>query len=163
MEQNKAIQRLLAELQKLHHKKLQADQLPPDYFEPDMEEFPGQYEGLYEADTGEILLRFCAKGTRYEGRSEWIEKLNQGDTLQLLRDRENSFNPNNFAILTARGRNIGNMPAELCHAIAPLYDNQELLLRDVKASFVVPISRRSRYARQAIVFVELRGQLVSAP
>ncbi len=40
-------------------------------------------------------------------------------------------------------------------AIAPLYDAGELRFEGESASFVEPISRRSRHAKQAMPFVEL--------
>ena len=54
------------------------------------------------------------------------------------------------------GRNVGNMPAELCNVIAPLFDEGTLRIERAAVSFVEPISRRSRHAKQAILFVEMR-------
>ena len=106
-----------------------------------------------------MLLRFEARGTRYEGRTEQIEKVTAGDTIQVVRDRENPFNPNNFTLLTAKGKNVGNMPVELCNAIAPLYDDGNLHFLGASVSYVEPISKRSRHAKQAVLFVELRMKL----
>ena len=102
-----------------------------------------------------LLLRFEARGTRYEGRTEQIESVHVGDSLKIVREPDNSFNANNFRILTAQGRNVGNMPAELCNVIAPLFDEGSLLIDSAAVSFVEPISRRSRHAKQAILFVEM--------
>ena len=76
-------------------------------------EYLDQSEGLYEECTGQMLLRFEARGTRYEGRTEQIEKVTAGDAIQVIRDRENPFNPNNFTMLTAKGKNVGNMPVAI--------------------------------------------------
>ena len=51
------------------------------------------------------------------------------------------------------------MPAELCNAIAPLYDNGNLHFLGASVSYVEPISKRSRHAKQAMLFVELRMKL----
>lgn len=51
------------------------------------------------------------------------------------------------------------MPAELCNVIAPLYDNGELLIESAFVSFVDPISKRSRHAKQAVLFVEAHMEL----
>ena len=51
------------------------------------------------------------------------------------------------------------MSAELCNVIAPLYDMGELTIEKAVVSFVEPISRRSRHAKQAILFVELRAKI----
>ena len=54
------------------------------------------------------------------------------------------------------------MPAELGNAIAPLYNSGVLSFEHAEISFVEPISKRSRYAKQAVIFVELRGTLLKA-
>ena len=46
------------------------------------------------------------------------------------------------------------MPAELCNVIAPLFDSGELEIESARVSFVDPISKRSRHAKQAMLFVE---------
>ena len=61
---------LLKELEKLHKRKELSKAVGPDYFEPGMMEYLDQSEGLYDTSTGEILVRFEAKGTRYDGRTE---------------------------------------------------------------------------------------------
>ena len=53
------------------------------------------------------------------------------------------------------------MPAELCNVIAPLYDAGELLFESAVVSFVEPISKRNRHAKQAVLFVELKCRLKS--
>ena len=151
---------LLSEAEKLHYRLALSKTVTPDYFEPGMMEYLDQSEGLYEECTGWMLLRFEARGTRYEGRTEQIEKVTAGDAIQVVRDRENPFNPNNFTLLTAKGKNVGNMPAELCNAIAPLYDDRHLEFLGASVSYVEPISKRSRHAKQAVLFVELRMKLI---
>ena len=150
---------LLLEAEKLHHRQALSKTVTPDYFEPGMMEYLDQSEGLYEECTGRMLLRFEARGIRYEGRTEQIEKVTAGDAIQVIRDRENPFNPNNFTMLTAKGKNVGNMPVELCNAIAPLYDDGNLHFLGASVSYVEPISKRSRHAKQAVLFVELRMKL----
>ena len=124
-----------------------------------MIEYLEQSEGVFDDSSGEILIRFEAKGTRYDGRTEQIEKVKLGDSIQVIRDKENPVNSNNFTLLTSRNQNVGNMPAELCNAIAPLFDENKLIFNEASVSYVEPISKRSRYAKQAILFVELRAKL----
>ena len=150
---------LLAELEQLHQRHELAKTIGPDYFEPGMMEYPEQSEGTFAAETGEILIRFEVKGTRYEGRTEQIEKVKAGDTMEVVRDPENPYNSNNFMVLTDRGKNLGNMPAQLCNVIAPLFDSGNLVFTGSEVSFVEPISRRSRHAKQAVLFVQLRMKL----
>lgn len=150
---------LLEEINKLETKHKLSETAAPDYFEPGMMEYLDQYLGVYDAETGSFLIRFEAKGTRYNGRTEQIEKVKTGDGIQVMREPENQFNPNNFKLLTTNGDDVGNMPAELCNAIAPLFDAGELTIDEAKVSFVDPISKRSRYAKQAVLFVEVGGMI----
>ena len=150
---------LLLEIDRLHQRQELSKTVGADYFDPGMMEYLDQSEGIFRAETGEIRIRFEVKGTRYEGRTEQIEKVKTGDTVQLVRERENPYNTNNFMILTPKGKNLGNMSAQLCNVIAPLYDSGDLVFDGASVSFVEPISRRSRHAKQAVLFVELRMHL----
>lgn len=150
---------LLAEVEKLHQRHELAGTVRKDYFEPGMMEYLEQSDGVFDEASGEVLARFEVKGTRYEGRTEQIEKVKTGDPVQIVRDCKNLYNSNNFMILTARGKNLGNMPAQLCNVIAPLYDSGNLTVVRSEISFVEPISKRSRHAKQAVLFVKLRMKL----
>ena len=150
---------LLQEIKNLHERHEFASEIRPDYYEPGKMEYLEQSEGLYNEDDGTVLLRFESKGVRYEGRTERIETVKEGTPLTLRRDPENPYNSNNFLIFTPSGKDIGNMPAALCNAIAPLYDEGRLLFDDAFVSFVEPLSKRSRHAKQAMLFVELHAHL----
>lgn len=154
------MQRLLSETEHLHARHELSKTVTPDYFEPGKMEYLEQSDGMCDLDLGRIQLRFEVKGTRYEGRTEQIEKVKAGDPLQVVREKTNTFNPNNFTFLTDKGKNVGNMPAELCNAIAPMYDSDALRIESARVSFVEPISKRSRHAKQAVLFVELNITLV---
>ena len=150
---------LLKEVEKLHARHELSKTVGLDYFEPGMMEYLEHSEGYFDEITETLVLRFDVRGTRYEGRTEQIEKVKNGDVIQIIRDDKNLFNRNNFTLLTARGKNVGNMPAELCNVIAPLYDEEILVIKEGKVSFVEPISKRSRHAKQAILFVEMKCKL----
>ena len=156
---NNNIEALLTELKKLHSRHELAQTITDDYFEPGMMEYLEQSDGHFDIISGCIELKFESKGTRYGDRTEQIESLSEGDPVQIERDPENKFNSNNFILKTAAGNDVGNMPAELCNAIAPLYDAGNLTFLESKVSFVEPISKRSRYAKQAILFVYLKAYL----
>ncbi len=79
-----------------------ADQISEDYFEPGMMEYLDQSDGYFDATKGSFMVRFESKGTRYEGRTEQIEKVSLGDEVSLVRDHTNKYNHNNFLILTKR-------------------------------------------------------------
>ena len=154
------LEKLLRETEKLHERNMLAGTVGPDYFEPGMMEYLDKSEGSYNSDTGDLLIRFEARGTRYDGRTEVIEKVHVGDPIKIVRDSENPFNHNNFTLLTAKGKNVGHMPAELCNAIAPLYDEGYLKFIHSEASCVEPLSKRNRHAKQAVLFVELTAKIV---
>lgn len=149
------LEALLREAEKLHQRHALAETLRPDHYEPGKMEYLQQSEGLWTPDSGRLTLRFESRGTRYDGRSELIERLRVGDPITVTRDPQNPYNPNNFLLLTRRGEDVGNMPAALCNAAAPLYDAGSLHFDRCAVSFVEPLSKRSRHARQAVLFVEL--------
>ena len=150
------IESLLEEVNKLHTRNELSQIVGADYFEPGMMEYLDQSEGLFNPETGEVLLRFEVKGTRYEGRTEQIEKVQLHDDVLVQRDEKNSYNANNFELLTTTGKSLGYIPAELCNVVAPLYDSGELRVVNAHVSYVEPISKRSRHAKQAVLFVELK-------
>ena len=145
---------LLQEIDKLHQRNELSKNVTDDYFEPGMMEYLEQSEGCFDEERGTIYLRFEARGTRYDGRTEIIEKVKVGDAIQIVRDDQNPYNRNNFSLLNRKGKDVGNVPAELCNVLAPLYDAGEIVFERVQVSFVEPISKRSRYAKQAVLFVE---------
>lgn len=152
--------KLLKAVDRLHARNELSKTVGPSYFEPGMMEYLDKSEGIYDEVSGNIILRFESRGTRYDGITEQIEKVNIGDLIQVVRDKENPFNANNFILLTRKGQKVGNMPAELCNVIAPMFDEGSLVFEEALVSFVEPISKRSRYAKQAILFIELKGRLV---
>ena len=152
---NEKMQPLLSEMNKLQKRYELSSNVGPDYFEPGMMEYLDKSYGIYNEDTKEMVLRFESRGTRYEGRTARIESIKLGDKIVVARDKENVYNSNNFVLLDERGRNLGNMSATLCNALAPLYDAGEATITDSFVSFVEPISKRSRYAKQGMLFVEI--------
>lgn len=150
---------LLNEIEKLHKRNGLYNTIGADYYEPGMMEYLEQSDGFYDENTGRFILQFEVKGTRYDGRTEQIEKVKCGDIIHIVREATNIYNTNNFTLFTEKDKNVGNMPAELCNAIAPIYDKGQLVLEYAEVSFVEPISKRSRYAKQAILFVELIGKI----
>ena len=149
-------------MSKLHAQHELSKTMGADYFEPGMVEYPEQSDGSWDEISGELILRFESKGTRYDGRTEQIEKVKTGDAIRITRDPENPYNPNNFLLFTEKGKDVGNMPAELCNAVAPLYDAGNLVINSATVSFVDPISKRSRHAKQAILFVEMHANLTTS-
>lgn len=145
---------------KLHDRYELSKIVESDYFEPGKMEYLAQTDGIFDEQSGELVLRFEVKGTRYEGRTERIEKIKLGDEVKVTRDEKNQFNRNNFLLLTKKGADLGCMPAELCDVIAPLYDENNIVFEKTEVSFVEPISKRSRHAKQAVLFVKLQAKII---
>ena len=120
-------------------------------------EYLDQSDGIYDPDTGKILIKVEARGTRYDGRTELIENIEVGQKVVLVREPDNIYNSNNFGIVTPDGRNVGNLPAELCNVLAPLVDKGIVIITDSFVSFTDPVTKRSRHAKQAVLFVEIHG------
>ena len=58
-----------------------------------------------------------------------------------------------------KGDSLGNLPAELCNTLAPLYDAGYADIQSATVSYLEKIKERSRYAKQGILFVELNIRL----
>ena len=129
-----------------------------DYYEPGMMENLEQYKGVYDENNKVIVLRIEAKGLRYDNRTQNLERLTGGETVQIIRDESNLFNHNNFMIQN-KTDSLGNLPAELCNALAPLYDAGCAVIKTATVSYIERIRDRSRYAKQGVLFVELQIQL----
>lgn len=142
--------------QKFEHSKV----VNPSYYEPGMMENMDQYEGLFDPVTNIVTLKIDSKGLRYENRTPRLDKLSIGDDLTVLRDSANAYNFNNFEIFNSRKESLGMLPADLCNALAPLVDSGYAKIACSKVSYVEPISHRSRYAKQGVLFVELKIQLL---
>ena len=151
---------LIAEMQKLRDRFELSKTVGPDYFEPGMMEYLDQSFGSVNEATGEMILRFECRGTRYEGRTERIENVHLGDEIRIEREKETPYDPNSFVIMDQKGQSLGNVPAAISSALAPLYDSGNVVFEIAFVSFVEPISKRSRHAKQAILFVELHLKLV---
>lgn len=147
------------EIEKLQERYELSKTAAPDYYEPGMMEYLEQSRGIYQEATGEILFQFEVKGTRYEGRTELIESIQAGNPVEIVRDPDNPYNSNNFRVMTPKGKDLGNMPADLCNAIAPLYDEKAIAITGAEVSFAEPISKRSRHAKQAVLFVKMTAKL----
>ena len=89
---------LLVEMEKLHARHDLSKEMGPDFFEPGLMEYPEQSDGFWNEDTGELILIFESRGTRYDGRTEQIEKIKVGDVIRIIRDPKNEYNHNNFLL-----------------------------------------------------------------
>lgn len=132
----------------------------PDYFEPGMMENLDQYKGEYDESNNMITLRVDAKGLRHDNRTQNLERISVGEPVDIVRESGNLYNSNNFMIKN-KNYSLGNLPAELCNALAPLYDSGYATILSAKVSYIEKLRDRSRYAKQGILFVELLIKLRS--
>lgn len=133
--------------------------IPADYFEPGLMENLDQYHGTYDTETNTVIIRFGVKGLRYDNRTHNIETLSVGDNVSIIRENDNSYNTNNFTVKNLSHSSLGNLPKELCNALAPLYDNGNAVIVLSKVSYIEKIRARSRYAVQGVLFLELQIKL----
>ena len=153
------IDNLLIEINRLHERNELAETVEPEYFEPGMMEYLDKSDGYYDEETGRLFLRFESRGTRYDGRTEQIERIKVGDEIRIIRDESNPYNHNNFLLFTIKDKDVGCMPAELCNVIAPLYDEGSLVIENAEVTYVEPLSMRNRHAKQAVLFVGVKARV----
>ena len=151
--------KLLNIVEQLNKKYIMSKNIPEDYFEPSMMENLEQYKGEYDEENNTIILRTEVKGLRYDNRTANLEKVSFDDSVQLIREQNNPYNYNNFTINTTENKSLGNLPADLCNALAPLYDLGYAKIISTKVSYIEKIKERSRYAKQGVLFVEIKISL----
>lgn len=149
------LQALLFYAEELHRKHLLYETTPSFAYQPGMTENLQQYDGLYDPENRALTLFTEVKGLRYENRSRHLEGVSVGDPVLLSRDAQNAYNPNNFELLRTDGKTLGTLPAELCNRLAPLYDLNEIEVKNVQASYIEQLEERSRYAKQGVLFVRV--------
>lgn len=139
----------------LNHKYELSKTAGEDYYEPGMMENLEQYRGEYVEQVNMIFLRVESKGLRYDNQTQNLERIAVGDEVRIVRDIDNPYNSNNFAIKSNKNEALGNLPAELCNALAPLYDAGYATILTATVSYIERLKDRSRYAKQGVMFVEL--------
>lgn len=151
-----AKEKLLNIVEQLNEKYIMSKSITEDYFEPGMMENLEQYKGEYDKENNTIILRTEVKGLRYDNRTTNLEKISIDDSVLLVREENNPYNYNNFAINSIENKSLGNLPAELCNALSPLYDLGYAKIISTTVSYIEKIKERSRYAKQGILFVEIK-------
>lgn len=155
MDKEKLLTELLEQVGNLEEKYELSKSMPEDYFEPGNMEYLDKYRGVYNKEKNLIGIKTNVKGLRYENRTLKLENMNIGDKINIRRENSNRYNYNNFSVFDRNGENLGNLPANLCNAIAPLYDAGYLSIEKSVVSFIEKIGERSRYAMQGILFIEI--------
>lgn len=146
----------LIKLTAAYNKKLELSrEVGPDHYDPGMMENLDQYKGVYDEAIKQIVIRCELKGLRYDNRTANLEAVAMGDDVSVVRDASNMFNSNNFSVSSVSGASLGYLPAELCNALAPLYDAGCASIISSVITYIEKIGQRSRYAKQGVLFVEL--------
>ena len=146
----------LIKLTAAYNKKLELSrEVGPDHYDPGMMENLDQYKGVYDEAIKQIVIRCELKGLRYDNRTASLEVMAVGDDVSVVRDASNMFNSNNFSVSSVSGASLGYLPAELCNALAPLYDAGCASIISSVITYIEKIGQRSRYAKQGVLFVEL--------
>ena len=158
-ERKEALRQAVAALQA---KKELSSAVGPDWYAPGMMENLDQYLGVYDGNSRTVTLRTDSKGLRYDERTPRLDYLTVGDPVRLVREPENPFNTNNIRFLSEDGEDLGTPSAALCNVIAPLWDSGALTVLSARVSYLERIRDRSRYARQGVLFVEIRMELKEA-
>lgn len=125
-------------------------------YSPRMKQILNEYKGEYNEDSNTIVLKVESKGLDYEGRDANLKKVELGNELQIVREPTNDYNSNNFAIMINK-KSLGNLPAELCDALAPLYDTGHATISSSKASYIE--QSNGEYYHTAVLFVEMEIKL----
>ena len=150
---------LLEAVAKLQEKKDLAAAVGPDWYEPGLMQNLDQYLGQFDESSRTVTIRTESKGLRYDERTPRLDYLSVGDAVRLVREPGNPFNANNIRILSENDEDLGNLSAELCNVIAPLWDAGALAICSARVSYLERIRDRSRYARQGVLFVEISMEL----
>lgn len=145
----------LERVREYQHKFELSQTVGADYYEPGMMENLDQYMGVL-SDDNSCTIKVDVRGLRYENRSVRLRKCQVGDPIEIRREPENQYNPNNFKVLLEDGYNIGMLPADLCNAMAPLFDYGYISISSARISYIEQLKNRSRYAKQGVMFVEIK-------
>ena len=90
-------------------------------------------------------------GTQYDGRIDRIEKIKVGDVVVLVREPNSEWGENTIDVRISDG-SIGYLDQDACDKLAPLIDSG-MIKYTAAVARVVPLSKRSRHCKTAIVTV----------
>lgn len=134
--------------------------IPENWYEPGMMQNLDQFYGEYIEEEKKAIIRTNVMGLKYNNRTVNLEDISTEEKVNIIREENNQYNSNNFAVISLEGKDLGNLPSELCDVMAPLYDAGYLIIKKAKACYIEQIFQRSRYAEQGVLFVELIIELV---
>ncbi len=101
------------------------------------------------------------EGTQYEGRIERIERVSEGDAVQLRLDPDNQFIRNAIQVCNRQGESLGLLPATLSSEMlvsAGLFKSLSSGWETVEKAFVdsvEPLSKRGKRAKRPYLYVTI--------
>ncbi len=98
-------------------------------------------------------------GTQYEGRIERIEHVQKGDTVTLVRERDNPYDANAIDVRSAEG-SLGHIGGEFTARYAQLLESGKIKSEGQIAE-VTPLSKRSARCKNALVTISVYPQTLS--
>jgi hypothetical protein len=104
----------------------------------------------YDAEQGTLFLRFETEGTDVFEIMEGIERVQEKEPVQL----QESSDGLRTAVYSGQ-RCLGTLPEKIRTAFTMLEQEGLLHVEQAVVHSLVPVSRRGRYAKRAIVWIEL--------
>lgn len=98
-------------------------------------------------------------GTQYEGRIERIEHIQKGDTVTLVRERDNPYDASAIDVRSAEG-SLGHISDEFTARYAQLLESGKIKSEGQIAE-VTPLSKRSARCKNALVTISVYPQTLS--
>jgi single-stranded-DNA-specific exonuclease len=91
-------------------------------------------------NTQQVLTRTLVTrvvGVTYEGRQRVVAQLIKGETIFLVRDPDNLYDPNAIKVMRGTGQQLGYLNRELAARITPILDDQ---CEGVLRGFVIAVT-----------------------
>ena len=113
----------------------------------------GNCDYSYSSSANMFSFILEVSGTMYEGRSDRIEKLSQGDAVFIVRDPGNKYDSNCLAVQNAKGESLGNLNGEAAKVISPVMDKAGYKICNAKVASLVRKSEKGAKAKKADLYV----------
>lgn len=109
----------------------------------------------YDEAKKTVVLSTEVQGTAYEGRSDRIENILKDDVVKVERNPSKEYDLNALEVKNSRGESLGNLGSDVAAVLSPLIDREIATIENAKVSYVEPLSKRSKKAKKAILYIEL--------
>ena len=106
----------------------------------------------WDPEKGALFVRLETEGTDQFERMEGIERVHENDPVQL----QDSGDGSGIAAYSGQ-RCLGTLPEKTGSALSLLEKEGLLAVEQAMVYRLIPVSRRGRYAKRAIVFIDLHA------